>query len=242
MGQVEPAGTALAQQSTTSAVVRAPVTTTAAPAHHISATRSVGTLAVTLTIDPAAVGPARFTARVRERGSMVANGQVRIKLSVPGDPALGAAFIEGSRSGPGYMGRGDLVQVGRWRADVLVRTPSDPLDFRDVPFDFTVGPDAAFLGPAATRMPAGPANVRFRQTPGGPASLAVRLRAGLQVRYAVAMAGMGTAYYPASPKEFTAGLMVVATVHGPDSAGDVVQSTVPGVIPLIVAPKGATRP
>jgi hypothetical protein len=156
-------------------------------------------LVVTLAIDPADVGPAGFTVRVLERGSMVGNGQVRIKLSVPDDPALGAAFIETSRSGPDYRGRGDLVQTGRWRADVLVRTPSDPVDFRDVPFAFTVGPDAAFLGPAAARTPTGPVNVRFRQTPGGPASLAVRLGAGLQVRYAVAMAGMGTAYYRASP-------------------------------------------
>jgi putative copper export protein len=199
MEQVEPSGTAIAPQSTVPAVVHAPVTATAAPVHHITATRNMGTLTVTLTIGPAAVGPARFTVRVLERGSMVANGQVRIKLSVPGDQALGAAFIETSWSGPGYMGRGDLVQTGRWRADVLVRTPSDPLDFRDVPFEFTVGPDAAFLAPAAAHTPVGPANVRLKQVAGGPASLAVHLPAGLQVRYAVAMAGMGTVYYPASP-------------------------------------------
>lgn len=197
MEQAEPAGTALAQQGAAPAVASAPVTATPAAAQGIRATRSMGTLTVMLTIDPAAVGHARFTAMVLEQGRVVANGQVRIKLSVPGDPALGAAFLETSSRGSGYEGTGDLVQTGQWQADVLVRTPNDPLDFRDVPFAFTVGPNAAFAEPPATPAATGAADVRLTQTPGGPASLAVRLHAGLQVRYAESMPGMGAAYYPA---------------------------------------------
>ena len=47
--------------------------------------------------------------------------------------------------GGGYVGAGDLVQDGGWLADVLVRTLDDPLDFRDVPFGFTVGVGAHFV-------------------------------------------------------------------------------------------------
>jgi hypothetical protein len=197
MQQAEPAGAAPAQQDAVPAVATAPMTSTPAPAQQIRATRSMGTLTVTLTIDPATVGHAAFTAGVLEQGRVVANGQVRIKLSVPADPALGAVFLETSSKGAGYSGTGDLVQTGRWQADVLVRTPSDPLDFRDVPFAFTVGPNAVFVEPPATHAATGPADVRLTQTPGSPASLAVRLRARLQVRYAVSMPGMGAAYYPA---------------------------------------------
>jgi hypothetical protein len=155
---------------------------------------------VTLTIDPPMVGHVRFAATVREGGGPVTHGQVRIKLSSAGNAALGATFVETTAGAAGYTGAGDLVQTARWRADVLVRTPSDPLDYRDVPFDFTIGPKAAFLGLSATRAPARPANLRLTQTPGGPATLAVHLPAGLQVRYAVSMPSMGTAYYPAGPR------------------------------------------
>ena len=40
--------------------------------------------------------------------------------------------------------------MGGWRADVLVRTPDDPLDFRGVPFAFAAEPGAHFLAPPAT--------------------------------------------------------------------------------------------
>jgi len=121
-------------------------TTTAAP-QSISTVAKQGVLDIGLTIDPAAIGQARLSITVHERGKAVSGdqGQVRVKLSVPGNSALGAVFVETTPSGAGYAGSGDLVLNGRWQADVLVRTRSDPLEYRDVPFQFIVGPGAGFL-------------------------------------------------------------------------------------------------
>ena len=45
---------------------------------------------------------------------------------MPANPDLGAAFVETTPAAGAYTGTGDLVQEGLWRADVLVRTRSDP--------------------------------------------------------------------------------------------------------------------
>ncbi len=90
-----------------------------------------GLLDVTLTITPPALGQAGFFATVRERGKPVTDAQVRIRLSVPSNSALGDHFVETTPTKGGYQGSGDLVLTGRWRGrDVLVRTQSDPDEFR----------------------------------------------------------------------------------------------------------------
>jgi copper transport protein len=145
MGQVAPGAAAF-----DATVVRVVDDQGAAPSGGpIAAGASVGDLAVTLQVNPADVGQTQLTATVAERGRAVADGQVRIKLSMPADPGLGAAFVETAPQAGGYGGAGDLVQEGLWRADVLVRTRDDPLEFRDVPFAFLAGPSR----PCSARPP-----------------------------------------------------------------------------------------
>ena len=198
MGQVAPAVTVFSQpKPATTPVATAP----AAPvAQAITGTARTGILAVTLTIDPAAVGKARFFATVQEKGRPVTDGQVRIRLSVRAQSSLGYVFVETTLQSGGYQGYGDLVQTGGWQADVLVRTRDDPLEYRAVPFTFLVGADAAFLDVQPINTRYGPATVSLTQPSNAPATLTVRLRPGLQIRYEVAMPvmpGMGTADYPA---------------------------------------------
>ncbi|HVC81699.1 MAG TPA: beta-propeller fold lactonase family protein, partial [Chloroflexota bacterium] len=197
MGQVAPTVTVFSQPKPSAA----PVATPAAPiAQAITGTARAGTLAVTLTIDPAAVGKARFFAIVRDKGRPVTDGQVRIRLSVPAQPSLGDVFVETTPQGGGYQGHGDLVQTGGWRADVLVRTRDDPLEYRGVPFTFLVGAGATFIEAQPINPRYGPATVSLTQPSNGPATLTVRLRPGLRVRYEVTMPempGMGSADYAA---------------------------------------------
>ena len=148
MGQVAPAVTVFSSPATI--VASAPgaqriPTPTPVPAQRISGTAQSGILAATLTINPAAVGQAQLSVVVKQRGVAVTNGQVRIELSVPDQPSLGNTFVETTPAAGGYTGKGDLVQIGQWHAAVLIRTRDDPSEFRDVPFDFIVGPDATFL-------------------------------------------------------------------------------------------------
>ncbi|HVA89707.1 MAG TPA: CopD family protein, partial [Chloroflexota bacterium] len=198
MGQVAPAVTVFSQPKPSTAASSA---TPAAPvAQAITGAAHAGTLAVTLTIDPAAVGKARFFATVREKGRPVTDGQVRIRLSVRAQSSLGYVFVETTPQSGGYQGYGDLVQTGGWQADVLVRTRDDPLEYRAVPFTFLVGADAVFLDVQPINTRYGPATVSLTQPSNAPAILTVRLRPGLQVRYEVAMPvmpGMGAADYPA---------------------------------------------
>jgi copper transport protein len=194
MGQVAPgvtvfttpagtaASTATASVSPTPAVPTIPV--------RIQGSVHKGLLNVTLTITPPALGQAKFFATVRESGKAVTDGQVRIRLSVPANPALGDHFVETNPTKGGYQGSGDLVLTGHWLADVLVRTQSDPNEFRDVPFDFVAGPGATFLILPATTSAFGPATVSLAQPPNAPAVLSVRLHAGLQVRIELVMLGM----------------------------------------------------
>lgn len=157
----------------------------------IAATGRLGDLAVTLHVNPADVGQAQFTSTVSERGRSVSDAQVRIKLAMPSTPDLGVTFVEMTPGGGDYSGAGDLVQEGLWTADVLVRTRSDPQQFRDVPFAFVASPEAAFLsGPSAdTRY--GPATVRLQSPAGAGATLDIHLRPGLQARYTITMPDMG---------------------------------------------------
>ncbi len=145
MGQVAPPVTVFANGAADGAQAGAVASPTPEPPRTISGAQHLGLLDVSLSIDPAAVGHAKFVVIVRERGKVVTDAQVRVKLSVPDDSALGAVFVETTPSGGGYGGTGDLVQNGQWRADVLVRTHSDPNEFRDVPLRFVVGPGAGFL-------------------------------------------------------------------------------------------------
>ena len=77
-------------------------------------------------------------------------------------------FVETTPSKGGYQGTGDLVQNGTWQADVLVRTRSDPLEYRDVPFQLVVGPGAGFLpsgiDPAAIGIVMSPARLNGPNT------------------------------------------------------------------------------
>ncbi|HXT35512.1 MAG TPA: CopD family protein [Chloroflexota bacterium] len=205
MGQVAPAvsvfTTPVAGTSTnpTAAPTAAPTQSTPAS---IQGEVKKGLLDVSLTITPPNVGKATFFATVRERGAAVTDGQVRVRLSMPANASLGNVFVETTLTGGGYRGAGDLVLTGHWRADVLVRTHSDPLEFRDLPFDFVAGPGATFLTAAPINTAYGPATVTLTQPTAAPASLSVHLRPGLQVRFEVemlGMPGMGSNDYPAAP-------------------------------------------
>jgi copper transport protein len=156
----------------------------------IAASGALGALTVDLQINPADVGQTQLTATVAEHGRPVTDGQVRIKLSMPATPALGAAFVETTPEAGGYAGTGDLVQEGLWRADVLVRTHSDPQEFRDVPFVFLAGPEPALLSAPATDRRDGPATLSLSSAPGAAATLAVHLSRGLRVRYMITMPDM----------------------------------------------------
>ncbi|MGH2410437.1 MAG: CopD family protein, partial [Chloroflexota bacterium] len=186
MGQVAPAvsvfTTPQAGTSTGPAATPTAAPTQAVPAS-IQGEVKKGLLDVNLTITPPNVGKATFFATVRERGTKVTDGQVRVRLSMPTNSSLGKVFVETTPTGGGYRGAGDLVLTGHWRADVLVRTHSDPLEFRDVPFDFVVGPGAAFLSAAPINTAYGPATVTLTQPKAAPASLLVHLRSGLRVRF-----------------------------------------------------------
>jgi YVTN family beta-propeller protein len=162
MGQTAPSVTIFSQTQSASTPPSAPIATPSAPAAQpITATASKGALSATLTIDPPAVGRARFRVTVRQRGVAVTDGQVRIRLSVPSQPSLGTSFVETTPQGGGYNGAGDLAQNGQWQADVLIRTRDDPTEFRDVPFAFIVGPGASFVATGANA-----ASVTISATPG----------------------------------------------------------------------------
>jgi copper transport protein len=165
----------------------------------IAASGSLGALTVNLQINPADIGQAQVTAAVAERGHPVADGQVRIKFTMPAHPELGAAFVETAPSGGAYTGTADLVQEGLWRADVLVRTRDDPLEFRDVPFVFVASGDPILLSPPRLDPRDGPATLRLNSPPGTAATLSVRLRAGLRVRYLVTMPDMSPQEDGAAP-------------------------------------------
>ena len=156
----------------------------------IAASGTLGALTVDMRINPADAGQTQLAATVAEHGRPVLDGQVRIKLSMPATRDLGAAFVETTSGAGGYNGTGDLVQEGLWRADVLVRTHSDPGEFRDVPFVFLAGPEPALLSAPTTDTRYGPATVRLSSAPGAAAMLAVQLRRGFRVRYLVTMPDM----------------------------------------------------
>ena len=186
MGQVAPGATAF--DATVVQIVDAQGSTlTGGP---IAATGTLGDLTVTLHINPADVGQATLTAAIAERGRAVTNGQVLVKLAMPAQPDLGTAVVETTPDADGYTGSGDLVQEGLWRADVLVRTPSDPLEYRDVPFVFLASLDPALLSAPSLDPRDGSATLRLSSPPGGAATLAVQLRSGFRVRYVVTMPDM----------------------------------------------------
>jgi hypothetical protein len=155
----------------------------ASPNGPIAAASRLGDISVNLQVNPADIGQAQFTVRVAECGRAVTDGQVRIKLSMPEQPALGFVFVETSPSGGGYSGSGDVTQEGLWRADVFVRTRDDPDEFRDLPVIFIAGPEPFVLDGPMTDTRYGPAILRLHSLPDAAARLAVRLRAGLRVRY-----------------------------------------------------------
>jgi copper transport protein len=186
MGQVAPSASAFnavvlqVSGDAGSAVVGGPIT----------ATGALGDLTVNLEINPADVGQTQLTAAVSEHGRRVTDGQVRIKLSLPADPGLGAAFVETAPEAGSYDGEGDLVQEGLWQADVLVRTRDDPGEYRAIPFVFLASAEPALLSASATDTRNGPATVRLISRPGAAARLAVLLHPGLRVRYLLTMPDM----------------------------------------------------
>lgn len=171
----------------------------------IRATVRRGRLAVTLTVSPVDVGPARFVAMIREGDRLVSDARVRLRLAMPAQPVFGAALIQMIRHGASYRGHGTLQALGRWRADVLVRrydTPSHASGVSAVPFDVMNGANARFLfaQPPDTRF--GPAIVALDRAADGSSLLKVRLRPGLAVRAVLLMPNMrsmGTAIYTAAP-------------------------------------------
>jgi uncharacterized membrane protein len=156
----------------------------------IAATGTVGDLAVNLQINPADVGQTQLTATISERGRPVRDGQVRIKLSMPANPGLGAAFVETTRAAGTYTGTGDLVQEGLWQAEVLVRTHDDPTEFRVVPFVFIASAEPSLLSAPATDARYGAVRLQLSSTPGAVARLDARLRPGLRVRFLITMPDM----------------------------------------------------
>jgi hypothetical protein len=166
----------------------------------IAAVSHLGDLTVNLQVNPADTGQAQLTVHVAEHGQAVTDGQVRIKLSMPEQPGLGAAFVETSPSDGGYSGAGDIVQEGLWRADVLVRTHSDPGEFRDLPSIFVAGPEPSVLEAPTASTRYGPAILRLRSLPGAAARLEVRMRAGLRVRYLLTMPDMSPQEIGAVPE------------------------------------------
>ncbi len=172
MGEVAPAVTVFSATSAASPVRPAAASPAAdsTPVGRSSINDSArkGLLDVSLVVSPPAVGRARLFAVVLERGKVVTDGQVRIKLSMPGNGSIGAVFSETTPSDGGYAGTGDLVQQGRWQADVLVRTHSDPGEYRDVPFELLVGPGAGFLpmgfDPSAIRVTINPGRLNLANT------------------------------------------------------------------------------
>lgn len=216
MGQVAPAISTLREPAGTGrtlpvSAVAPPSTPVALAPVAISSTASVSGLTVGLTVDPAAVGKARFTVRVREHNTPVGDGQVRIRLSMPANAQVGNTFVETVPRNGGYEGSGDLVQQGRWQALVLVRTRSDPQEFRPVGFEFTAGPFPGFLRILAPVPGYGPATVSLSQPAVAQDILSVRLRPGLQVRYNLSMESMPTMI----------GGTFTATAHGASYSGRV---------------------
>ena len=173
--------------------------TGASPVGPIAAVSNVGDLSVNLQVNPADIGQAQITVHVTEHHRAVTNAQVRVKLSIPEQPALGAAFVETSPSNGGYSGSGDIVQEGLWQADVLVRTRDDPDEFRDLPVIFIAGPEPLVLDGPLTDPRYGPAILRLHSLPGAAARLEVRLHAGLQVRYLLTMPDMSPQQAAAVP-------------------------------------------
>ena len=174
------------------------------------ATVSRGILSVDLTVSPVDVGPARFVAVVRARGTLIPDAQVQLRLSMPAQPGFGAATLPTSRCGDGYCGQGQLQALGRWHIEVLVRRAGSADSLGTIPFDLLDGANAHFLfaQPPDTRY--GPAAVSLSRTADGSSLVQVRLRPGLTVRAVGAMpdmASMGTAIYAATPGQ--AGLYTI---------------------------------
>ena len=195
MGQVTPAINTLRDPAAAAGTAVAPavaslsIPVAIAPVA-IAGTASAAGLTVNLTVDPAAVGQAHFRVRVREHDASVDDGQVRIRLSMPGSAQLGNTFVETVPHAGGYAGSGDLVQQGRWQAQVLVRTRSDPQEFRPIGFEFTVGQLPGFLRVVAPVPGYGAATVSLTQPTVAPDILSVRLRPGLHVRFNLSMESM----------------------------------------------------
>ena len=215
MGQVAPAISTLRDPAVGGTAVAPAVASLSTPVAiapvAIAGTANAAGLTVGLTVDPAAVGKARFTVRVREHNTPVGDGQVRIRLSMPGNAQLGNAFVETTPQAGGYVGSGDLVQQGRWQALVLVRTRSDPQEFRPLGFEFMVGQLPGFLRVIAPVLGYGPATVSLIQPAVAPDVLSVRLRPGLQVRFSLSMESMPS----------MVGGTFAATAKGPTYSGQV---------------------
>ncbi len=159
MGQTAPAAAVFSSVVSTTGTPVAPATPSVPVPGAITGSATAGVLQATLTIRPPALGSTTFRVLVAERGRKVTDGQVRIRLSVPGQSSLGYTFVETTPAAGGYNGTGDLVQAGQWRADVMVRTRDDPGEYRDLPFTFIAGPGASFLdqsGSAAVSIVATP--------------------------------------------------------------------------------------
>jgi len=82
---------------------------------------------------------------------------------------------------------------------VLVRTHDDPGEFRDLPFAFVASGDPTLLSAPSLDPRDGPATLRLSSPPGAVATLAVRLRAGLRVRYLITMPDMSPQADAATP-------------------------------------------
>lgn len=205
MGQVSPSITLFNRQTQTSAA--APVTTQPVPTSvsPIIGVGTNGTLTVGLQVSSPAIGPSRFLVTVRDGGKPVTggDGQVRIRLSMPGNAALGRTYVETAAVRGGYSGSGDLVQEGPWEAGVLVRTRSDPQEYREVRLTFLVGAGARFITVAPIDHRYGPATVTLTQPATAPDVLTVTLKPGLTVQFLLTMPdmpGMGSGNYAATPR------------------------------------------
>jgi hypothetical protein len=146
-----------------------------------------GSVAVTLTVAPPAVGPALLRATVMRDGTPLTDDAVRIRLWMPAQPGINMVDLSARPADGGYQATAEIQALGRWRAAVTVHGQHMQ---QVIPFDFMSGPNARFLFAQPPDHAYGPATAMLVQTAAGSTLLKVQLDAGLAVRAVVQMPNM----------------------------------------------------
>ncbi len=170
----------------------------------IAATRVSGRLRVTLAIASPVLGATRLFVWIRPGGA--ANvASVRVKLGMPAYDTIPVSTVVLAPAPGGYAGSGDILALGHWHADIVLRSASSAR-VTIVPFDFLAGPGAGFLSLAPVPARYGPATIEFVQRADSTSTLRILLRPGLQVHFVMAM--------PSMPDMGTADLAMVGASGG----------------------------